>query len=253
MIKYVFCINTGRSGSHYLANILNCCNNVRAYHEPHPVMNGKPMFEYLKGNKNLLLTLLHEKIEVIQESVNYGEVYFETNHAFIKGFAWEIVNRVPHSEIGVIYLKRNLDDIVKSFHRIDTTPLNFNGKNWMYTPLMEKPETSLSLIFKLEYRVLFFLNRLFKSKYNKKIFKFGKPKYFIEKEINYLKWYVKESDLQARKFKNKYPKIKYFELENDNLNVIETYKTMFEFFNITFSPQEGFYSRVGVTTNLKAN
>lgn len=249
----MFCINTGRSGSHYLANILNNCSNVKAFHEPDPIMNGKPMVDYLKGDKSALLKLLDKKIEIIHQSVKKGEVYFETNHSFIKGFAWEIVNKFPHSEIAVIYLKRDVKAVVNSFFRIGTTPLNYNGKMWMFNPLMKSPETKVSLKFKLEYRILFFFNRFLKSKYNKFLFKFRKPKYFIEKEKDYLKWYVQETDLQAKKFIKKYPNVKCFEIDTNSLNVTEVYRTMFDFFGIEFLPKKSFYSKIGITTNLKVN
>jgi hypothetical protein len=216
-------------------------------------MNGKAMEEYLRGNKELLMTLLDEKLEIIRNSIKEEEVYIETNHAFIKGFAWEIAKKIPHAELAVIWLKRDLNAVVDSFFRIGTTPLDYSGLMWMYNPLMEAPETKIAIMFKIEYRILFFFNRFLKSKYNKRFFKFKKSKYFIKKEIDYLKWYIKETDLQAKKFKEKFPDIKLFELETKNLNTPEVYKSMFDFFGIKFSPKDSFYSSIGKTTNLKVN
>ena len=251
MVKYIFCINTGRSGSHYLATILNNCNNIKSYHEPAPIMNGEVMIEYLKGNKKPIRPLLDKKIEFIKKTINKDDVYIETNHTFIKGFGWEIVNKLPKSQLAVIWLKRDLKDIVESFYRIDNTPLNHNGLIWMFNPLMKHLETKISLKFKLRYKILFFLNRFLKSKYNKSFFKFKKPFFFVAQEKKYLKWYVQETDLQAERFKEKFPDIKFFELNTRQLNKPEVYKAMFDFFEIDFSPKDSFYSNIGKLTNQK--
>ena len=86
MIKYIFSISTGRSGSKYLAQLLSEIEGAVSFHEPNPKMNGKPMYEYLKGNSSYLKSNVKEKLKTIKSAKGNSPVYIETNHTFIKGF-----------------------------------------------------------------------------------------------------------------------------------------------------------------------
>ncbi len=46
-VDYIFSINTGRSGSHYLSNIFNHVTGCCSFHEPYPYCRDKVMRKYL--------------------------------------------------------------------------------------------------------------------------------------------------------------------------------------------------------------
>ena len=92
--KIIFSINTGRSGSTYIASLLKGFSNVESYHEPFPSMCGKEMRDYQLGDKNAFRGNIDKKIKKIEEVLNSDKIYFESNHYFIKGFGWEIINKL---------------------------------------------------------------------------------------------------------------------------------------------------------------
>lgn len=256
MIRYIFSISTGRSGSNYLANTLGEVENVHAFHEPHPIMNGEPMIEFLKGNHSILSSMMNEKLINIKAEINKDSIYVETNHTFIKGFGWFVPSFIPHEEIGIIFLKREKCEIVNSYKRINCTPLTIYGLDWLMTPLMINPINPVSLFDKIIYRILFSpshlsLLRIFRSKYN--IFNsfLKEPEYVKKKELKFLEWYVDETYAQGERFKIEYPKIKIYETTVSNLNNEQEYKNLFSFFGIDFNPKKSFYERIGRKTNLR--
>lgn len=251
MIKYIFSINTGRSGSHYLCNLFNSCKNITAFHEPDPVLNGKVMFQFLKGETSLMEKNMKNKVSQIEKDLEQNSIYVETNHTFIKGFGWLIPNYLPNDEIGIIILKRDKNEIINSFQRIGASPFNAVGLNWIITPFAKKSKTSLNIFYRLLYKLLFFFNKFFRSKYSFIKIKIDQLKYFKKIERIYLQWYIDETYLLAEEFKHKFPKIKVYEIELKNLNNINAFKEIFDFFNIEFKPDEELYKKIGTRTNLK--
>lgn len=251
MIKYVFSINTGRSGSKYLAEILKEVKNFKAVHEPSPVMNGRPMIEYLQGNPLKMEQNIKEKVSSINSRLDDKKCYIETNHTFIKGFGWLVPSHFPHKELGVILLKRDKEEIIKSLYRIKCTPLSFYGLDWIMSPLMKNPINPVSNYDKVKYRLLFFISRLVKSKKNPIRINLDNLKIIRRFELKYLEWYVKETYSQANRFKKKFPEIKIYETTIDKLNDIQEFEKMFDFFEIDFSPQKSFMEKLGKKTNLK--
>jgi hypothetical protein len=247
MVKYIFSINTGRSGSHYLSKVLKEFKNINSFHEPFPIMNGKPMAEFLQGNPLKMREKMEEKINTINSSFD-KKYYIETNHTFIKGFGWLIPSYIAHENIGVILLKRNSEEIIKSLYRINCSPLTYKGFNWIMNPVMKNPINKVSNYDKLKYRILFFISGLSKSKKKS----FSKRLKVVKKfELKFLEWYVKETYAQANKFKNEFPKIKIYETTVEKLNDVQEFQKMFDFFGLDFLPKESFYEKVNEKTNLK--
>lgn len=134
--KLIFCINSGRSGSNYLAGLLGTTEEILSYHEPSPAMNGDytsliNQYEYnysfnkrkIKSQaiKNILLKLPRDKI------------YCETNHMFIKTFFDVVIHDFKNIE--VIILRRRLASVLKSFIELGYfSSKNPNWSGWMSSP-----------------------------------------------------------------------------------------------------------------------
>ncbi|MBC6410251.1 MAG: hypothetical protein GDA42_07315 [Ekhidna sp.] len=251
MIKYIFSINTGRSGSNYLAEILKEVNDIKSFHEPHPIMNGKPMIECLQGNPLKMEQKIKEKINSINSHLGESKCYFETNHTFIKGFGWLIPIHYPHNELGIILLKRDQKDIIKSLYRVKCRPLSYIGYEWIMNPLMKNPINPVSNYDRFKYRLLFFISKIFESKYNLFRIKIDNLRIIKQFNLKYLDWYVKETYAQASLFKKKFPNIKIYKTTIDKLNDIHEFEKMFDFFELDFSPKASFSEKLNVKTNLK--
>src|SRR4051794_15459968 len=87
--KLIFCINSGRSGSKYLAQLLGTARNVKAHHEAEPKMNGE--FIDMINTQPLEATREKRRVKVnaivdLLRASGRKDVYAETNHTFIKTF-----------------------------------------------------------------------------------------------------------------------------------------------------------------------
>lgn len=249
MIKYLFCINTGRSGSNYLGNMLKHCSGVYSTHEPEPVLNGKPMRNYLLGKPDQMKKLIPLKIDQIQSHLKDAQVYFESSHMFIKGFGWLLPEHIPHEEIGVVILKRDAIKIRDSFFRIRTSPLNKLGRQWLMPIGMKNSICKPKSNYLKEIAWLYFLE----SKLNKSLFKINKSQSIENAEKEALEWYIKETHAQAEEFKKTFPNITYFETTTEKLNDVKEYENIFRAFNLNFEPESSFFEKLGVRTNLKAS
>ncbi|WP_268035914.1 hypothetical protein [Algoriphagus sp. PAP.12] len=251
MIKYIFSINTGRSGSHYLSKMLQNVEGINSFHEPYPVMNGYPMIKYLKGKEKELRSQMPEKLRQIEKNLDNGKVYVETNHMFIKGFGWLIPENIPQENIGVVLIKKNKTEVAKSHYRIFCSPLSIFGKLWLMFPTMKNPINKFSKPEILKYRLYFFINRFLMSRYNPfKDLKLER-RIFKSYELKLLEWYVEETYSQAERFRRKYPKIKVFETTIEKLNDVEEYERLFKFFKLEFKPKDSFFEKLNTRTNLK--
>src|SRR5215470_19610368 len=86
-IRYIFGMNAGRSGSHYLAGLLGTAAHVVSLHEPLPIMVGAPMQSFNEGDTAALEQLMPVKVQQIQQSASHGKtIYCETNPSYIKGW-----------------------------------------------------------------------------------------------------------------------------------------------------------------------
>jgi len=255
-VDYIFCINTGRSGSDYLArlfsHVLGCC----AFHEPMPICNGQAMKQYLSGDPKLINTLVQQKIEMIQESMRDCKLYVESNHCFIKGFGWFIPQCLPEDRIGVVILTRDKTKIADSYFKLGDTPLQPTALNWLISPGVNHPFTRPPRRFFLSSKMTHILFRILKipfrgGQYYKKIFltKPQTPQWIVNYELECLKWYVDETAARTRAFQKKFPKIKYYEVDIENLNDIEEVTKMLNYFGC--SPKSSLMSVVGKPTNQR--
>jgi hypothetical protein len=134
--RLVFCINSGRSGSQYLAELLGTAEEVISYHEPQPPMTGD--FLSLINNNNYSDSLRVRKIKShtiknVIRNFPEGKIYCETNHMFIKTF-FDIVCK-DFKKIDVIILRRYLPSVLKSFIELGYfSEKNPNWPLWMSSP-----------------------------------------------------------------------------------------------------------------------
>lgn len=134
--RLLFCINSGRSGSKYLATLLGSAAGVRSFHEAEPKMN----LEFTQWINTLPYDATRERREVkaaaiagILRGMGPGEVYAETNHMFIKTFYDVVLAAFPQAE--VIVLRRSLPRVLKSFIEMGYfSALNPRGPEWMSSP-----------------------------------------------------------------------------------------------------------------------
>lgn len=202
--RLFFCINSGRSGSKYLAELINTSEEVLSYHEPVPSMNGfylnlineKKYAETFSQRrykshaiKNILLKLPEEKI------------YCETNHMFIKTFSDVIVNDFKKTE--VIILRRQLARVLKSFIELGY----FSEKNNNWTFWMSSPNAVTSAI------------------------------QCIDSDENMDQYdlciaYLIDIEARALRFKQQYPNVKVHEIRLEALQNFDNVKILFNELNI---------------------
>lgn len=255
-IDYIFSINTGRSGSNYLANILNHISDCGSFHEPKPIGNGQTMIRYSQGNLEPMRKLAEKKVEIIKQLKSEHQVYVETNHCFIKGFGWFIPQYLPEERIGVIILKREKSKIAKSLLRIGCSPLQRFGRDWISTPemkdpLITPPKLLLSPQVTYQYARLMKLMLRGNKELVRKVFKqdFKYPQWLIDYELDCLQWYAEEIHEKTKAFQQKYPKIKYYETNIEELNSLESVQQMIAYFGLR--PKSSLMDVVGTPTNLK--
>jgi hypothetical protein len=134
--RLIFSINSGRSGSKYLAQLLATAHQVTSFHEAEPKMSGefidmintKPM-EASREKRRVKAAAI---AEVLRGS-GPEEIYAETNHTFITTF-YDVVLEEFHN-VDVINLRRDLALVLKSFIEMGYfSPLNPLSFAWMSSP-----------------------------------------------------------------------------------------------------------------------
>lgn len=256
-IKYLFCINTGRSGSHYLSSIFDHVANAISEHEMKPIGHSEVMRQFLKGNPEPMRELSEERLKLIQEKCTNGEVFIETSHIFIKGYGWFFADNIPQEEIGVIILNRDKEKVVSSLERIGCKPLEHRGQNWIMTPAMKSPIIAAPkltfLSAQMSFSVLSALSNFTKKtlslfeKINLPLFKY--PYFFEKYNRQCLAWYYDETFAQAQKFKDHFPNIHFYHAQINDLNNIDELQKLLDFFQLELT--NDLKSIIGKPTNLK--
>ncbi|ACB52082.1 unknown [Crocosphaera subtropica ATCC 51142] len=120
--RLIFSINSGRTGSGYLAKLLGTAEEVTGYHEKQPAIIG----DYLRMIENQPYERSFNKrrfksIAIQNELLSFSDnqIYCETNHMFIKTFFDVILRDFNHANIQVITLRRNLAQTLKSCIELD--------------------------------------------------------------------------------------------------------------------------------------
>ena len=218
-IKYIFCINSGRSGSDYLTELLSKAENTVSIHEGLPIMNGSPMEKFNRGEEDELKKLMPLKMrEIHKKNKNGLKIYCETNHSFIKGWGYLIPdNYIPQSEIGIIILRRDIDKTAYSLLRVRDVPgASEWTRTWLLTPNVER--------------------------------NISKP---AENANPYelCKWYVEETYLRAEEYKKMFPGIRYVECDLEQLNQYDFVVEMFANFGLVPMPE--LQDAVGKVLNVR--
>jgi hypothetical protein len=112
----IFCVNSGRVGSKYLAELVDTTEEAHGLHEPDPVMGG-PFVEMVteapEADSFRQRLVKCRAIEDWMRTSGTKSVYCETNHLFVVTFHDVAVATFPR--IKVIFLRRSLPVVVKSF------------------------------------------------------------------------------------------------------------------------------------------
>src|SRR5436190_24293812 len=104
----IFCLASGRSGTHFLYEILR--RNTRSVvcrHEPYvwnPSMFGRPIYDHAVGDEPAVRKLAQRKRRVI-EGYSHSGGYAETSHAFLKSWAEIAMEFFPQMKL--VHLVRN--------------------------------------------------------------------------------------------------------------------------------------------------
>ena len=276
-IEYIFSINTGRSGSHYLMHLFNHAKACQAFHEPEPRGNGSVMRAYAQGNTALMKQCVEEKLQRIHEIKRDCHIYAETSHCFIKGFGWFLPQHLPQEKIGVVILRRIPAKIVESYTRVHCSPLNPLGRRWISLPNMKEPlvpppniffsaKASYSYARCVRFRELtiqgikFLLKRILNKKsplltYDEKkhlawYTETQYPNWLKKYEQDCLNWYIEETEKKTELFRQQYPAIKYYEVTLEGLNSLDTVQQMFACFGLR--GKDSLASVLGKPTNLKS-
>jgi hypothetical protein len=255
MIRFIFCATTGRSGSHYLCELLKQVENCRAEHEPEPVMNGRPMREYLRGNAAPLRALMPAKLAAMESSQSKDEVYAETNHCFIKGFGWLLPDYVEADSIGVIGLHRDPESVRRSLSRILCSPFLPSGDQWIITPAASPRQIELPLGFRfplLRFHLYRWLSRTIARPGIVRRLSAGRRQAlpFIRRyEHALLNWYIAETEARWRLYQKQFPAIRAVDVVLEDLNTIEGVRVLLDAFEL--QPKSTLADVVGKRTNPK--
>ena len=253
MIKYIFCISPGRSGSDYLSGIFQHAENCCSTHEPDPPMHDLEMRQFLKGNQKPMRALLPGKLAAISRARAGAGVYVETNHCFIKGFGWLLAETLPNEEIGVIVLRREREKVVDSLCRIECTPATRFGRSWLITPaarncLVPLPGPYSRLRWwAMEAHRFLFDRRIVLAVLRRDAS--TRPQWMLREERRLTEWYVDETYARGDLFRDRYPDIRYADVHLDELNTEEGVVGLFSAFGLVAKPS--LLDAVGKPTNLK--
>lgn len=252
MIRYIFCISPGRSGSDYLSKIFAHAGGVRSVHEGAPQMNGRVMRSFLRGNAKPMQALMPRKMAEIERLTGNHRVYAETNHCFIKGFGWLLPGFLKQEEMGVVLLRRDTDQVVNSFCRIHSTPVTRSGRNWVITPSAKNCLTPLpESVTRMKWwaceahRVFFHraaILRLLGRRPN------YYPQWVQRAERELTQWYVTETYARADAYRARFPDITYCDVALEDLNSHDGVAGMFQRFGL--KPLSTLSSVIGKRTNL---
>jgi hypothetical protein len=132
----IFSINSGRSGSKYLAELFSTAEKVKSFHEAEPKMSG----EFIEMINAQPLAVSREKRRIKAEAIakilrgsGPDETYAETNHTFITAF-FDVVLE-DFGKIDIVILRRDLAHVLKSFIELGYfSPLNPLSLSWMSSP-----------------------------------------------------------------------------------------------------------------------
>ncbi len=109
----VFILTTGRSGSKFIASLLNYSPNIIAYHEPQPALQYFPHFGYHHQHKRDILTKMIDaaRMELILDVYIKKKIFVESNQC-LTFFAPAIKDLFKRSKF--VHIVRHPGDFVRS-------------------------------------------------------------------------------------------------------------------------------------------
>jgi len=203
--RLIFCINSGRSGSNYLADLLGTATEVTSYHEADPPMIG----EYLSMVNNASYeksfqqrSIKSRAIKNILRKIPTNGIYCETNHMFIKTFF--DVTLKDFKNVEVIILRRELASVLKSFIELNY----FSRQNEVWPDWMSLPDAKTAAIHSLAiYREMDHYDRCIA--------------------------YLIDIEARAQRFKKDYSSVKTHEIRLESLNNYNKVLNLFRDLRIT--------------------
>lgn len=256
MVRYIFSINAGRSGSHYLSQLFKMVEGCRSTHEPKPVMNGSPMREYLRGNPEPIKALMAAKLNSIETIKADAKVYVETNHCFIKGFGWLLPECLRQEDIGVIILKRDKHKIAESLLRVGCSPFNRVGRDWIITPEASQHLFPLSMDVSEPRARNYLYELLLKTVFRSGLVKLWtsnqtqKPLFLVRYELAMLEWYVDVTMKLGELYRQRFSRIRFVETELNELNQLADFQRILNVFGLQAKPS--IQQTIGKRTNPKS-
>jgi hypothetical protein len=115
--RLIFTVTAGRTGTEYLARILECAPGVSSHHEPHPKFSD--VMRAAQADPRLALRFLSQ-LKLPHIASIPTTTYVETSHLFAKGFLEPIVQfgLIPD----LILLSRPARDVASSLYLIGAIP-----------------------------------------------------------------------------------------------------------------------------------
>lgn len=115
--RLIFTMTTGRSGTGYLAKMLDKIPEVAAFHEPHPKFSDF-LREVQKDSDIALHFWILRKLPSIAQTPE--NIYIETSHLFGKGFLESLIGIgiIPD----IIILKRDFRKVASSLYELNVIP-----------------------------------------------------------------------------------------------------------------------------------
>lgn len=219
--RLFFCINSGRSGSEYLAGLLGSTNEVTSYHEAEPTMTGKYLHMINDATYTDSFQKRQIKVKMIKKIIRgfpLAEIYCETNHMFIKTF-FDVVLEA-FKKVEVIILRRELALMLKSFIELNY----FSWQNKIWPDWMSSPNATTAAV----------------------------PCIASDKEMDqYDRCIAYLVDIEARseRFKREYPWVKSHEIRLEALNNYGNVEKLFRDLRIT--PTNKTREIVGQVVNIR--
>jgi len=216
--KVIFSINTGRSGSKYIASLCSGFANVASFHEPKPALCGLEMKRYQLGDSHAFDGLLELKMKKIRESLQKKDIYFESNHYFIKGFGWELMKQLKNEgvEIGIVVLNRDSNKIINSFYKIGTSLIGKGAENHLIHPqakIAKEPFFKNAPIDWMKLSLMRGTTVIYNLPYYLGLRKRKSFSPFEGFQKEYLAWYIEQHYYLMEQFKNTYPELRYLEID----------------------------------------
>ena len=128
--RLIFTVTTGRSGTGYLATMLNTLPNIAAFHEPEPKFTHWMRALQTQPDVAIYFWLLHKLPAIARINTTY---YVETSHLFGKGF-FEALS-VLDIPFDLILLKRKNREVAKSLFQLNVIPgRTIDGLKFLLSP-----------------------------------------------------------------------------------------------------------------------